>query len=113
MTRAMLVVPAEKAIYELPEDSSLRRTHSRSCRDVEQRLLGLEQGSFRPVLVFPICSGEAAYYHGYVLAEMGVEQTRQFILNRDGFLTDNPKLDPCVKVIGSLVICMDTTTFAA
>ena len=97
MTRAMLVVPyAEKAIYELPEDELSAERILEVCRDVEQRLLGLEQGSFRPVLSVPhLLSGEAsAYYHGYVLAEMGVEQTRQFILNRDGFLTDNPKLAP-------------------
>ena len=54
MTRAMLVVPyAEKAIYELPEDELSAERILEVCRDVEQRLLGLEQGSFRPVLSVP------------------------------------------------------------
>src|SRR5690606_15213926 len=35
-----------------------------------------------------------AYYHGYVLAEMAVQQTRRFFLERDGFLTDNPRIGP-------------------
>jgi hypothetical protein len=97
MTRAMLVVPyAEKAIYELPESELSADRILEVCRDVERRLLGLDQGSFRPVLSVPhLLSGEAsAYYHGYVLAEMGVEQTRQFIIQRDGFLVDNPQLAP-------------------
>jgi hypothetical protein len=93
----MLVVPyAEKAIYELPESELSADRILEVCRDVERRLLGLDQGSFRPVLSVPhLLSGEAsAYYHGYVLAEMGVEQTRQFIIQRDGFLVDNPQLAP-------------------
>ncbi|PYA41987.1 peptidase M3, partial [Serratia marcescens] len=33
-------------------------------------------------------------YQGYLLAMMAVEQTRQFFLQRDGYLTDNPAIGP-------------------
>ncbi|HAN99464.1 MAG TPA: peptidase M3 [Planctomycetaceae bacterium] len=95
MTRAMLVVPyAERAIYELPEERLTADEVLRVCRDVERRLLGI--GSHRPVLSVPhLLAGESsAYYHGYVLAEMGVEQTRDLLLQRDGQLTDNPRVGP-------------------
>jgi hypothetical protein len=36
----------------------------------------------------------SCYYHGYVLAEMAVHQTRAFFLRRDGHLVDNPKVGP-------------------
>lgn len=32
-----------------------------------------------------------------VLAEMGVHQTRSFVLKRDGFLSDNPKVGPTLR----------------
>ncbi|HTL12026.1 MAG TPA: peptidase M3, partial [Bdellovibrionota bacterium] len=42
-----------------------------------------------------LLAGEAsAYYHGYVLAEMAVHQTRAHFLRRDGYLVDNPKVGP-------------------
>lgn len=36
----------------------------------------------------------SCYYHGYVLAEMAVHQTRAFFLRRDGHLVDNPEVGP-------------------
>jgi hypothetical protein len=50
----------------------------------------------RPVLSVPhLLSGESsAYYHGYVLAEMAVHQTRHFFQKRDGVLADNPTIGP-------------------
>src|SRR6185295_17198527 len=52
----------------------------------------------RPVLAVPhLLSGESsAYYHGYVLAELAVQQTRRHFLERDGFLTDNPRIGPAL-----------------
>ena len=50
----------------------------------------------RPLLAVPhLLSDEASCYcHGYVLAEMGVHQTRAFVLARDAALADNPKVGP-------------------
>lgn len=94
--RAMLTVCyAEKAIYELPDEELTPEGVLAALRETEQRLLFLD-GSPRPVLAVPhLLSGESsAYYHGYVLAEMGVQQTRDFFLARDGHLVDNPKIGP-------------------
>jgi Zn-dependent oligopeptidase len=95
--RAMLAVCyAEKAIYELPEEKLTAQGVLDAIREQERRLLFLEHGSPRPVLAVPhLLSGESsAYYHGYVLAEMGVQQTRDFFIGRDGHLVDNPRIGP-------------------
>lgn len=34
----------------------------------------------------------SAYYHGYVLAELSVHQTRAYFLRKYGFITDNPEV---------------------
>jgi len=94
--RAMLAVCyGEKALYELPEDQLTPEIILRTLREVEQKLLFID-GSPRPILAVPhLLAGEAsAYYHGYVLAEMAVQQTRSFFLWRDKHLTDNPKIGP-------------------
>ena len=94
--RALLTVPfAERALYEIPNDELVPDRVLETFRTVERRLQGLE-GGVRPVLAVPhLLAGEAsAYYHGYVLAEMAVHQTRQHFLSRDGYLADNPRIGP-------------------
>ncbi|MDA7950319.1 MAG: M2 family metallopeptidase [Pirellulaceae bacterium] len=98
--RCMLVVPyAERAIYEIPEEELTAENILQTIRRVESEVLGLPEGSPRPVLSIPhLLAGESsAYYHGYVLAEMGVAQTRAFFKKRDGHLVDNPKIGPDLK----------------
>jgi peptidase M3-like protein len=95
--RSMLVVCyAERAIYEIPDRELSAERVLATIRDVERRLLFLDEGSPRPVLAVPhLLSGESsAYYHGYVLAEMAVEQTRERFAERDGHLVDNPRIGP-------------------
>ncbi len=95
--RAMMVVPyAERAIYEIPDDELTPERILETMREVESRMLFLAEGSARPTLSVPhLLAGESsAYYHGYVLAEMGVQQTRRFFVQRDGHLVDNPKIGP-------------------
>ncbi|MFW6051749.1 MAG: M3 family metallopeptidase [Myxococcota bacterium] len=92
--RAMLTVPfAERALYELPDDELQPERVLEMFRRIERELQGLEAG-VRPVLAVPhLLAGESsAYYHGYVLAEMAVHQTRRFFLERDGHLVDNPAI---------------------
>ena len=98
--RAMLAVCyAERALYEVPEAELTPERALEEVRAVERRLLFLERGSPRPVLSVPhLLSGDAsAYYHGYVLAEMAVHQTRDFFRARDGFLVDNPAIGPDLR----------------
>ncbi len=97
--RNMLTVCyAERAVYEMKDEERTAENVLRTLRRVERELLFLD-GSPRPVLSVPhLLSGDSsAYYHGYVLAEMAVEQTRRFFLERDGHLTDNPRIGMDLK----------------
>ncbi|MEO1170919.1 MAG: M3 family metallopeptidase [Myxococcota bacterium] len=90
--RAMMVVPyAERAIYELPESELTAERILETVQEVERRFTFLDR-SPRPTLCGPhLLSGESsAYYHGYVLADIAVHQTRAFFIERDGHLVDNP-----------------------
>ncbi len=94
--RAMLTVPmAERRMYELADDDLRPETVLALFRGVEVDLQGLSAGT-RPVLAVPhLLAGEAsAYYHGYVMAEMAVHQTRAHFLAQDGHLVDNPRIGP-------------------
>ena len=93
--RAMLAVPYfEKALYEMPADdltaNSIKELAERTERQIQGGL------SPRPLLSVPhLLSDEAScYYHGYVLAEMAVHQTRAFVMKRDEYIVDNPAVGP-------------------
>lgn len=85
---------AERAIYEIPDDELTAERVLEKCREAENKLMGMDAS--RPAMSIPHLLSEesSAYYHGYVLALMGVEQTREFFLKRDGHLMDNPKIGP-------------------
>ena len=90
--RAMLAVCyGERAIYEIPDEQLSAERVLEALRDVERRILFLD-GSPRPILAVPhlLAGDSSAYYHGYVLAEMAVHQTREHFRVRDGHLVDNP-----------------------
>jgi Zn-dependent oligopeptidase len=92
--RAMLTVCfAEKAIYEMSDASLTSDNVIKTLRGIEASMQFLNEGT-RPVLSVPhLLSGESsAYYHGYVLAEMAVHQTRRHFEKRDGLLVDNPAI---------------------
>ena len=93
--RNMLVVCySEKALYEMPEEELTSDNILAAFRDVETRLTLLPKGGIRPTLSVPhLLSWEAsAYYHGYVLAQMAVHQTRAHFLGKYGRLTDSPEV---------------------
>ncbi|MBL8863319.1 MAG: peptidase M3 [Planctomycetes bacterium] len=93
--RAMLAVcEAERAIYEISDDELDAERVLDAVRAVERRLLYLDAGAPRPALSVPhLLAGESsAYYHGYVLAEMAVHQTRAFFRARHGRLLDEPRI---------------------
>lgn len=83
---------AEKELYELPEAELTAERILGLCRDVEKRVLQLPSGCPRPTLAVPhLLSWESsAYYHGYVLAQMAVYQTREYFVAQYGHLLDNP-----------------------
>lgn len=91
--RAMLAVPYfEKALYELPEEEVTPERVVALSYEVEERIQG--ERAARPLMSVPhILSDEsAAYYHGYVLAEMSVHQTRRHFMDKYGFIVDNPNV---------------------
>ncbi len=94
--RAMLVVCyVEKALYEMSDAQLTGENVTRMVRDVERKLLYLN-ASQRPVLAVPhLLAGESsAYYHGYVLAQMAVNQTRTYFKEKYGHLLDNAHIGP-------------------
>jgi len=95
LRRMLAVSYFEKALYELPEaEVSVEKVLS-LADEIEKDIMcgGLDA---RPLLSVPhIIADEAScYYHGYTLAEMSVHQTREFFMERDGYITDNPKVGP-------------------
>merc|ERR1711871_599980 len=91
--RAMLAVPYfEKALYEMPEEDVTPQNIIKLAAETENAIQG--GPSPRPLLSVPhILADEAScYYHGYVLAEMSVHQTRAHFLSTYGFIVDNPKV---------------------
>lgn len=100
--RAMLAVCyGERAIYEIPDDELTPQRVLDELRAVEKRLLFLDRGSPRPILAVPhlLSAESSAYYHGYVLADMAVHQTREHFLKRDGHIVDNPRVAPELREV--------------
>lgn len=90
--RKMLSVPYfERALYELPDAEVTPERLQKLALEVEARIEG--GPALRPLLSVPhILSDESScYYHGYVLAEMSVQQTRAHFLDGGrGRIVDNP-----------------------
>ncbi len=94
--RGILVVPYfERALYQLPDDQLTPERVLALARDCELRILGVAV-SPRPMLSIPhlLNQESAAAYHGYLLANMAVYQTRAWFEREYGYLTDNPAVGP-------------------
>lgn len=95
--RMILVVPYfERALYALGDADLTADRILSLARETERRILGAE--SSRPLLAIPhlLNQESAASYHGYLLAEMAVYQTRAWFLDRYGFIADNPAVGPAL-----------------
>lgn len=95
--RRLLAVPYfEKALYELPEDQLTAKRITELASEVEAKIQG--GPAARPLLSVPhILADEAScYYHGYVLAQMSVYQTRAYFLKKYGHIVDNPAVGPAL-----------------
>lgn len=94
--RGILVVPYfERALYQLPDQQLTPERVLALARECEQRILGVAVGP-RPLLSIPhlLNQESAAAYHGYLLANMAVYQTRAYFERQYGYLTDNPAIGP-------------------
>jgi hypothetical protein len=92
-----LVSYFEAAVYAMSDEARTPDAVLQLARDLEVRLLGVP--SPRPLLAIPhlLNQESSAAYHGYLLAHMGVHQTRAALLDRLGFLTDNPAVGPLLS----------------
>ncbi len=94
--RGILVVPYfERALYALADDELTAEKTLALARQFEQQILGIPVGP-RPLLAIPhlLNQESAASYHGYLLANMAVYQTRAWFEREYGYLTDNPAVGP-------------------
>jgi oligoendopeptidase F len=96
--RGILVVPVfERALYRLSDAELTPERVLSLARASEQRILGVPIGP-RPLLAIPhlLNQESAAAYHGYLLANMAVYQTRAHFERTYGYLTDNPAIGPAL-----------------
>lgn len=94
--RSILVVPYfEAELYRMGDAERTPQAVLALARRSEQRILGVTV-SPRPILAIPhlLNQESAASYHGYLLANMAVYQTRAYFQRRFGYLTDNPAVGP-------------------
>jgi oligoendopeptidase F len=84
----------EAAVYRMNDAERTSEAVVQLARDTETRVLG--GPGPRPLLAIPhlLNQESSASYHGYLLAHMGVQQTRAELLDRLGYLTDNPRVGP-------------------
>ncbi|MEO7107800.1 MAG: M3 family metallopeptidase [Rhodoferax sp.] len=97
--RSTLVVPYfERALYRLSDEELTPDTVLALARATELRILGVAVGP-RPLLAIPhlLNQESAAAYHGYLLANMAVYQTRAYFERTYGYLTDNPAIGPALS----------------
>lgn len=89
-----LVSYFEAAVYGMADEARTADAVLRLARDMETRILGVPGP--RPLLAIPhlLNQESSAAYHGYLLAHMAVYQTRASLLQRFGYLTDNPAIGP-------------------
>ena len=94
--RGILVVPYfERALYQFSDDGLDADRVLQLARECEQRILDVAVAP-RPLLSIPHMLNQeaAASYHGYLLAQMAVDQTRAYFEREHGYLTDNPAIGP-------------------
>ena len=94
--RSTLAVPYfEWALYQMTDAERTPDAVVALARATEQKILGISP-SPRPIVAIPhlLNQESAASYHGYLLANMAVYQTRAYFLRELGYLTDNPAIGP-------------------
>lgn len=85
----------ERALYQFTDDQLDADRVLQLARDCEQRICGVAVAP-RPLLSIPHLLNQeaAASYHGYLLAQMAVDQSRAYFEREYGYLTDNPVIGP-------------------
>ena len=112
--RAMIAVCYfEKAMYEMSDEQlAVPGALEKLAAEVEARIQG--GPSPRPLLTVPhILSDESScYYHGYVLAEMAVHQTRAHFKRQYGALVDEPRVGADLACLAAWLLFFVAATCA-
>ncbi|KAJ3193930.1 hypothetical protein HDU67_004949 [Dinochytrium kinnereticum] len=98
--RAMIAVPFfERRLYDLDESELTPERMLAIADEIEKDIQGGLSG--RPLMSVPhmLADESAAYYHGYVLADMSVHQTRKHFLQKYGSIVDNEKVGADLREI--------------
>ena len=96
--RSILVVPYfERIVYEADEEQLTPEFLLKTARECEMKILGLKT-SPRPILTIPhlLSLESACCYHGYLLANMAVYQTRAHFFETEGYIVNNPNIGPAI-----------------
>ncbi|KAJ3174967.1 hypothetical protein HK101_010792 [Irineochytrium annulatum] len=91
--RGMLAVPFfERRLYDLEEADVTPENILKIADEVEHQIQGGLAG--RPLMSVPhiLADESSGYYHGYVMAEMSVHQTRAHFIKKYGEIVDNPQV---------------------
>ena len=85
----------ERELYQLAENELTPERVLGLARECEQRIQGVPTAP-RPLLSIPhlLNQESAASYHGYLLAQMTVDQTRAYFEREYGYLADNSAIGP-------------------
>lgn len=87
----LFVSTFEKEIYECKKLS--HKFVIEAAKKVSKKYMDFSNDSLRVLNVPHIYSWESsAYYHGYALAQLGVEQWRDYFYKKYGHIVDNPKI---------------------
>lgn len=92
--RKLMIVPYfERELYAMSDEQLTAKSILETGRKIETQMV-FQPSDSRPILSVPhlLSSDSSAYYHAYVLAQLAVHHTRAFFLERDGRITDNPRL---------------------
>jgi hypothetical protein len=92
--RMLTVCYFERELYELADEELSAQRILDIARRVESDLSLLREGSPRPMLAVPhlLSYESSAYYHGYVLAQVALDQTKEYFLEKYGHIVDNPQV---------------------
>ncbi len=87
------VVKFEEILYTTKEENLTEDFVLDLAKELSSKYFDYSEQSLRILTVPHIYSrSSSAYYHGYGMAELGLQQIRDYFYDKDGFIVDNPNV---------------------